>query len=249
MSAKLYIFAISHYCEKARWALDYLQIDYELVFLAPGLHIATARKFGLKASSVPFLDTGQEIIQGSAKIIDWAEEYSRSDYTLIPGDSEETSREIEKRLDKVSGVHVRRMFYSEALVEHSSTVKVIFTKDLPTLQKFSISVVWPFIRKLMIKAMDLGREQGEESQKIIDNELRWLDSLLADGRPYLVGEQFSRADLTACALYARTARPKEHPAAASMLAPPRLAQTQSEWDSRPSLKWIRKTYSQDRHHE
>jgi len=25
---RLYIFPISHYCEKARWALDYLNVDY-----------------------------------------------------------------------------------------------------------------------------------------------------------------------------------------------------------------------------
>ena len=35
----LNIFRISHYCEKARWALDYLDIDYELRTLPVIAHI------------------------------------------------------------------------------------------------------------------------------------------------------------------------------------------------------------------
>lgn len=246
MTAKLYIFAISHYCEKARWALDYLQIDYELVFLAPGLHTLTARKLGLKLSSVPILQTADGVIQGSAAIIDWAEQHSRMGKTLTPEGLQDDCREIENRLDEISGVHVRRMFYSEALVEHSSSVRAIFTGDLNFPQKLLILALWPVIRSKMIEFMDLGREQGEESRDTVDQELRWLDSLLEDGRPYLAGEQFSRADITACALYARTARPKEHPAAATMQPPPRLAETQKQWQDRPSQNWIRQIYSSHR---
>jgi glutathione S-transferase len=33
---QLYVFAISHYCEKARRALDYLGIEHEIKYLAPG---------------------------------------------------------------------------------------------------------------------------------------------------------------------------------------------------------------------
>ena len=46
MKPTLYIFAISHFCEKARWALDYLGIEYQLVHLAPGLHMSAAKKTG-----------------------------------------------------------------------------------------------------------------------------------------------------------------------------------------------------------
>ncbi|MFT6045245.1 MAG: glutathione S-transferase [Arenicella sp.] len=38
MKHKLYVFAIFHYCEKARWALDYLQVDYQLLYLSPISH-------------------------------------------------------------------------------------------------------------------------------------------------------------------------------------------------------------------
>lgn len=35
----LYVFAISHYCEKARWALDFFEVDYQ-----PGMSVL--RLFG-----------------------------------------------------------------------------------------------------------------------------------------------------------------------------------------------------------
>jgi len=66
----LYVFAISHYCEKARWTLDYLGIDYELRHVAPGEHGQIAKKLGAPRTSVPYLSTGDEVIQGSADIID-----------------------------------------------------------------------------------------------------------------------------------------------------------------------------------
>ncbi len=37
---KLYEFAISHYCEKVRWALDYKGVAYESRVLAPALDCA-----------------------------------------------------------------------------------------------------------------------------------------------------------------------------------------------------------------
>ena len=73
----LYVFAISHYCEKARWTLDYLGLDYTLRHLAPGAHRRLANKLGAPASTLPILvlgdEDGDKFIQGSSAIINWAE--------------------------------------------------------------------------------------------------------------------------------------------------------------------------------
>lgn len=125
----LYIFAISHYCEKARWALDYLGIDYESTHLPPGLHVLTAKKLGAPDSSLPILVADGQVVQGSAKIIDWAESVASGVVNcLTPNVSREACQEIEKRLDDVLGVHTRRYYYSEALVDHPETVRPIFSK-------------------------------------------------------------------------------------------------------------------------
>ena len=74
-----------------------------------------AKKLGAPLSSVPYLSLKDRVIQGSADIISWAEnEGSTVDKGLTP-DVEACAR-IEKRIDEIAGVHVRRYYYSEALV-------------------------------------------------------------------------------------------------------------------------------------
>ena len=78
MKPDLYMFSISHYCEKARWALDYLGIDYRLRCTVVGAHTRLAKKYGLDSTAVPILVNGDEVIQGSSAIIDWADRHFAS---------------------------------------------------------------------------------------------------------------------------------------------------------------------------
>lgn len=50
---------------------------------------------------------------------------------------------------------------------------------------------------------------ASESRSILETELDWLDSKLSDGRPYLIEDRFSRADLTVASLLALFACPQE----------------------------------------
>ncbi len=243
----LYVFAISHYCEKVRWALDYLNIEYELRHVAPGVHREIAKKLGAPGTSVPILVSDGHVVQGSAEIIDWAEALAATASTsLIPAGARDECLEIERRLDEVAGVHVRRFFYSEALVDYPETVKPILTKGIPFLHKLLVSWKWQLIRKLMIKGMDLGPEQFEDSRRVIEGELDWLDGLLSSGRHYLAGDQLSRADITAASLLAPLATPPEHPTYQGLELPPRLATDVLAWEKRPSIRWVREIYRQYR---
>jgi glutathione S-transferase len=243
----LYVFAISHYCEKARWALDYLDIDYDTYFAAPGEHREIALKLGLKVSGLPFLTAAGEVIQGSADIVSWADANAATGAgSLTPGSLSTECADIEKRLDDVLGVHIRRYYYSEALVDHPGSVRPIFTRDLPLLQKLKTRASWSVIRKLMIKGMDLGPAQGQESRGIVDAELHWLDSLLAGGRDFLVGETFSRADVAAASLLAPLVLPEQHPTYRGFAVPPNLAADLEDWKDRPSLGWVRQVYARYR---
>lgn len=215
--------------------------------VAPGEHGQIAKKLGAPHTHVPYLTAGGEVIQGSTNIIDWAENTtSQTAKQLTPdADCEECAR-IEKRVDDVAGVHVRRFFYSEALVEHPGTVRPIFTGDLPLRKKIFISMIRGKIRKIMIARMDLGRKQGQESRDITAGELDWLDELLSDGRNFLVGDQFSCADIAVASILAPLALPPQHPSYHNIKHPPRMAMDVANWDQRPSLIWLRKIYAQFR---
>lgn len=243
----LYIFAISHYCEKARWALDYLGIDYELRHVAPGEHGQIAKKLGAPRSSVPYLSTGEQVIQGSADIIDWADKVTPSKTKrLTPDADREKCLQVEKRIDDIAGVHIRRFYYSEALVEYPRTVRPIFTRDLTLKKKLLTSIFWGKIRNLMIARMDLGPKQAQESRDITEGEIDWIDGLLSGGTKYLVGDVFSRADIAAASLLAPLVLPTEHPTYGRLKHPPNLAAVVAGWEHRPSFTWVRNIYTQYR---
>jgi glutathione S-transferase len=244
----LYVFAISHYCEKARWALDHLRVDYALRHLAPGPHFQVTTDLGAPGSSLPLLVSNGHPIHGSAEIIEWAEsEGTESSRSLTPAPLfEGECLALEQRLDEVAGVHVRRYYYSEALVEHSDSVRSIFSQDLSASEQQSLEESWEGVRQLMMAAMDLGPEQGQASRLVVEAELDWLDGILGDGRRFLVGDRFSRADITAASLLAPLALPKEHPTYDSLEVPPRARADLKQWTERPSLVWVREIYRDHR---
>jgi len=240
---KLYIFVHSHFCEKGRWALNHFDIDFEPTYLTPGMHVVFAKKLKLPDSTLPILVVDGEVVQGSGNIIDWAEHQSNNpEKSLVPSEGLDKCLELEKRLDDRAGVHVRRLYYSEALIEYPAQVHQIFSKDLTFINKMVLRGSWGIVRKLMIKGMDLGAEQREESKTIIEQELDWLDDMLSDGRQFLIGDKFSRADLTAASLLSPIVRPKEHPVYNEVQMKPKMVSDMEKWSGRPSIKWVWNIY-------
>jgi glutathione S-transferase len=239
----LYVFNISHYCEKARWALDHFGIEHQVKHVMVGTHRRIARKLGAVRGSLPFLQAGDLVVAGSSAIIDWGEAQRGAQAPSLSGDDPEQARAIEKRLDDVAGVHVRRFFYSDALITDPGSVRPMFSNGLPLWQRMAVTMGWSRIVPVMIKGMDLGPAQGLESRAIVEREMDWLDGLLADGRPYLSGNRFSRADITAASLLSPLVAPRQHPTYAAAVFPQAVAATMQEWAERPVLRKVRELYA------
>ena len=239
----LYVLAISHYCEKARWALDVLGVDHALEYPLLGEHMALAQSWGLASSSMPILQAGDEIVQGSSAIIDWADEKGVLD--VEPGFAAE-ARALEQRLDDVVGVHVRRLYYSEALIDDPDSVLRIFAHHLDPEKREMLAARWGVVRDVMIKQLDLGPEQRAESLAIMEGELDHLDGLVADGRRTLFGDRLSRVDITAASLLSPIVLPKEHPTYALVDLPPQARADVDRWSGRPAVVWARELYRKHR---
>lgn len=242
---QLYVFAISHYCEKARWALDYLGVEYEIKYLAPGLHAERMMSLGAGDTSLPALVYDGSLIQGSSDIISWAESAPNNGRTL---DCEPYPliSDITSRVDDVLGVHVRRMYYSEALVEHPETVLPIFADYLGDEEAALLREIWELVVAAMTEKMDLGAEQWRESRDIVLQQLDWFDRLLGDGRDYLLGDTFTRVDLSAASILAPLAIAPEHPTYGNLQVPPRIGQDVVEWQSRPTSQFVARVYRRHR---
>ena len=67
---KLYTFNLSHFSEKARWALDFEGISYVERILLPGPHQLVTRRIAPR-THVPVLEHDGQYVQGSSAIIDY----------------------------------------------------------------------------------------------------------------------------------------------------------------------------------
>jgi len=240
---KLITFGISHFCEKARWALDWHGIDYEEVGWPPGLHQILAKRCGAACTTLPILLDGATVIQGSGAIIDWADQSAQErgrDLTLAD------TLEIEERADDSIGVHVRRLLYAEMLPKYSQLVKPGLFQNVSRAHRLIGHMMWPVTRQAMMQMYDITPAAASESRSTLETELDWLDSLLADDHTYLVGDRFSRADLTVSSLLAPFACPEEIPAIRDSTFPGALVADTERWRQRPIMRWVKEQYEAHR---
>ena len=246
MAPRLITFGISHFCEKARWALDWHGIPYEEIGWPPGWHLVLAKRCGATASTLPIVLDGETVIQGSGAIIDWAESKSKNPrLSLAPHGCWTEAQEIERRADEVIGVHVRRLAYAETLPRCPHLVKPALFLRTSVSNRLIGNFMWPITRRIMIRTFDIRAGAATESRSTLESELDWLDSKLAGGRPYLVGDRFSRVDLTVASLLAAFAQPKEMAVYHEMSVEPLTADIE-RWSQRPVMRWVNSQYQRHR---
>lgn len=241
--AKLIAFGISHYCEKARWALDRQGIDYEEIGWPPGVHIMLTKRYGAKATTLPIMLDGEQVIQDSSAIIDWADGHAESGTRslTVPG-----ARDIERRADDAIGVQVRRLLYAETLPKVPECVKPDLFRNTSTQHRMLGDVMWPITRRVMMRKYDITPTAAAESRAKLENELDRLDRQLSDGRPYMTGDRFSRADICVASLLALFSGTEQMPHFHNFPAPKALAGILAGWHERPVMKWVRKIYRTER---
>lgn len=236
---QLITFGISHYCEKARWSLDWHGVDYDEIGWPPGLHMILAKRCGAKATTLPILLDGKRVIQGSDDIIDWADQQAQDSSRRLTFPS---ALEIERRADDGVGIQTRRLFYAEVLPRVAHLAKpVLFAKTSP-LHRLIGNMMWPVTRKVMMKMYEIRPGAAQESRAKLNIELDWLDRLLADGRQYLTGGRFSRADITVASLLAGFARPEQMKIYHNLEVPGGLAADFERWKERPIMRWVLERY-------
>ncbi|GLQ33056.1 glutathione S-transferase family protein [Litoribrevibacter albus] len=241
----LYQFTISQFCEKARWAIDHKGLIYKTENLLPGSHERTARKVS-DSTQLPILRHGMTYVQGSGNIITFLDE-SYQTRLLTPEDPalKKEVLELERRLDKDAGLHLRRFFYTHMLQDPRQLRRLI-TLYGPWYRNNFYTLLLPAIKKRMVKDMKLNALEAERSRLIINTLLLHLDERL-ENRDYLVGDHFTRADLTAAALLSPICQPIEHPYYTEDLTlPSDLAEIRERLKDRPFYHWVSKIYQKHR---
>lgn len=227
----LYTLGPSHYCERARWALDAMGVRHRERRLAAGLHVPMTRRLAPLAS-LPVLDTGEGIVQGSDRILDW---------TGMGGGAPA----LEARLQDAAGPLVRQFVYAAALDDPRSGVRDMLLEGVPPVERAVARVAWPITRRLMASSMAARRALVPRIQARMEVELDWFDAALGE-RDHLVGDSFGRADVTAASLLAPLARPDAPPFYGRVRLPPEVEDVVARWAERPGIRWVRRTYARHR---
>lgn len=205
----LYELSWSHYCEKVRLALDYMQLPWRAVsidaFEKAPLR-ALPRPAHLPSYTVPAIadDRTSAYVMDSTPILRYLAEAYPDAPRLFPGDAANRAGVDAMLLDLDSriGILARRFAYTQLILECPAFLSQLFLR-----QRVRGMYCAPGVRRIagacmgMLLTQRFAFHRSEELglYEALESYLLALAASL-EGRPFVVGDAFSVADLTLAAL-------------------------------------------------
>ncbi|MFK5955719.1 MAG: glutathione S-transferase family protein [Planctomycetota bacterium] len=184
----------SHYCEKARWAMDYVGFAYEEEMHMPVFHMRIAKKAGGKPT-VPVLVTGDGVFNDSTDILQFLDR-TTEDHKLYPEDPNlrKEVEDFEELCDEVVGKHSRRVIYSYLLQQKESFFQM-FPEQCPPHEVRWLRFGFPVFRILVRRAYNINPQSVARSVQKVKDVFALVEARLAQGGDYLFGDTISAADI------------------------------------------------------
>jgi glutathione S-transferase len=200
---RLITIPISHYCEKARWALERAEIPYREEPHLQAIHWVHVWRAG-RGRTAPVLVTDDGPLTESSDILHWVD--ARSDLRLYP-DAEVAA--LEAHFDAELGPHGRRWMYHR-IFDRADLVREYGVTGVPRWERAVLPPFLPVVRRLINRYLDVDDTTAAESRERVRAVFDEVGERLADGRRYLVGDSFTAADLTFAALAASVLVPSRY---------------------------------------
>ncbi len=208
MTLELITIPISHFCEKARWALDRAELRYVERRYLQVLHAWPAKRAGGR-SSVPVLITDDGVLKDSADILRFADENGAQLYPKEAAARDEVLA-LEKPLNEVLGPQGRLWMYAHFLT-NQALVRKYGATGAPPWQKRLFPWVRPgvvgVLRRYIGGSADASVRAAEDVDRIFD---QFAEQLSKGSGEYLWGARFTAADLTFAALAAPAVMPLQY---------------------------------------
>jgi glutathione S-transferase len=201
---------ISHYCEKARWALDRAGIDYRERAHLQIIHwVPVARAGGRKTA--PVLVWGDRVFADSAEIVEEVSARARPDRALFPDAPAAAAevRALQHDFDETLGPEGRRWMYFQIRGRRDIAIAYACT-GVPAWQRRGLPLAYPLVARIIDRYLDITPASAERSEAEVRAVFDRVAGRLGDGRRYLCGERFSAADLTFASLAAPLLMPPEY---------------------------------------
>ncbi|MSQ83299.1 MAG: glutathione S-transferase family protein [Myxococcales bacterium] len=242
---RLLTIPISHYVEKARWALDYAKIAFREEGHAQILHYRATLPHGSR--TVPVLIDGTSVIADSTAILLHVDALAAADRKLYPLDPAQRKQVLdwEDEFDLRLGPHVRRVGYHRAFAMGKELTEPLRGR-VPDWELTALQAAFPLAVALMRKGMNINAKKADESLLRVRSQCDAVAKAL-DGKDYLVGDHFSAADLTFAALLAPVLVLPQHPVRLDLLQlPDDFKALQTEFAAHPAGLYAQRLYARHR---
>jgi glutathione S-transferase len=240
---------VSHYSEKARWALAHKGIEHRRYSPMPGVHMPIALLLTRgKQVTFPVLRLDGRTIGDSTAIIAALEE-RYPEPPLYPSDPELRRRalELEDFFDEELGPHIRQLAWFE-LTQDRERMRAMIERTAPGPLARVPGPSAAYARTYTALRFGAGdRAAAEAGRGKVLAALDRLDSELesTDG-DYLVGDRFSVADLTAASLFYPLVLPEEGPLPADEGPPAGMQRFREPLEDRPGFRWVAEMFRRHR---
>lgn len=246
MAARLITIPVSHFCEKARWALDLSGVPYVEDGWAPAAHRLPLRRLGATTAPVLVTDSGQ-VLRESTAIVRHAD--ANGDLGLF-GRAPEEDAEISAlvaRFDAGVGPAARLLAYAGLLDAPQAFVRTAGAGLAPR-RALALRAGRPVIAAVIRRFFGVDADGVRRAQETLEAELAFADATRGGSR-YLVGDRFTAADLTFASLLAPAVQPSGYGAPVPPLEEMPAARQDDvrRWRATPSATVVAALYAEHRH--
>jgi len=243
---RLITIPLSHYCEKARWALDVTAFAYREEGHAPVAHLRATRAAGGK--TVPLLVHEGRVFADSTDIAHHADALAPPDRRLVPAAGDPARARVlalEDELDETLGVDARLLAYWYNLKD-PEPARAMVSRMMPVRSPPLTRIAATLFRRLIFRKYRVSQATAELAERRVRSMFSRLgETLETDG--YLVAGRFTLADLTLAALASPLLTPPEHPLRRVKTAtPPGLAALRDELSATPTGRHVLRMYREHR---
>jgi glutathione S-transferase len=232
---RLVTIPISHFCEKARWALDRAGIAYTEERHLPFLHLLAARRAG-GGQTVPVLVTEDAVLTESADIVRWA----------APELCDPEAERLEAWLDDGLGPDGRLWMYHHTLPA-VQRMKPWALAGVPEWERVAfragVHVLEPAMRRYLSVSASTASTALERCAGVFDAVAERLGD-----QPFLLGDRFTVADLTFAALAAPLILPVRYgsPLPPVEAVPEAMAREVRRFRAHPAGRFAERLYATER---
>lgn len=208
---RLVTIPISHYCERARWALDHAGIRYEEDPHLQLFHYRHSKGAG-GGKTVPVLVTDEgSVLPDSADIVVYADERAPPDKKLYPEKPAEREQvlELERRHAGTFGVETRRVMYYH-FFRWGRGALGFNGGEAPWWERWALYATFPIASAYARRMLEVNVDTMQAGLDVARREFDAVAETLSDGRPFLTGEHFTAADLTFACMSAAVTAPEHY---------------------------------------